>query len=42
MSRAPIRVGVAGWDYRDWKGVVYPEKRPKGSIRSATWRSSST
>lgn len=30
MSRAPIRVGVAGWDYRDWKGVVYPEKKPRG------------
>ncbi len=30
MSRAPIRIGVAGWDYRDWKGVVYPEKKPKG------------
>lgn len=26
----PIRVGVAGWDYRDWKGVVYPAPRPRG------------
>lgn len=25
-----IRVGVAGWDYRDWKGVVYPSHRPRG------------
>lgn len=30
-ERAPtIRVGVAGWDYRDWKGVVYPAPRPRG------------
>lgn len=28
--QAPIRVGVAGWDYRDWKGVVYPKPRPRG------------
>lgn len=27
---SPIRVGVAGWDYRDWKGVVYPKPRPRG------------
>lgn len=25
-----IRVGPAGWAYKDWKGVVYPEKRPRG------------
>jgi uncharacterized protein YecE (DUF72 family) len=25
-----IRVGVAGWDYRDWRGVLYPEPRPAG------------
>jgi uncharacterized protein YecE (DUF72 family) len=29
-QRAPIRVGIAGWDYRDWKGVVYPAPRPRG------------
>lgn len=29
-ARSPIRVGVAGWDYRDWKGVVYPDPRPRG------------
>ena len=28
--RAPVRVGVAGWDYKDWKGVVYPDPRPRG------------
>ena len=27
---APVRVGVAGWDYRDWKGIVYPVPRPRG------------
>jgi len=25
-----IRVGVAGWDYDDWWGPVYPEPRPRG------------
>jgi len=29
-KRAHIRVGIAGWDYADWKGVVYPKPRPKG------------
>lgn len=24
-----IRVGVAGWDYKDWHGIVYPESRPR-------------
>ena len=26
---APISVGVAGWDYRDWRGVLYPERRSR-------------
>jgi uncharacterized protein YecE (DUF72 family) len=30
LSRAPVRVGVAGWDYRDWRGIVYPDSRPRG------------
>lgn len=31
MSRkADIRVGVAGWDYQDWKGILYPKPRPRG------------
>ena len=25
-----IRFGPAGWDYRDWAGVVYPRPLPKG------------
>jgi uncharacterized protein YecE (DUF72 family) len=25
-----IRVGVAGWDYPDWKGVLYPKPKPRG------------
>ena len=25
-----IRVGVAGWDYDDWWGPVYPEPAPRG------------
>ena len=27
---ATIRVGVAGWDYPDWKGILYPKPRPRG------------
>jgi uncharacterized protein YecE (DUF72 family) len=25
-----IRVGIAGWDYPDWEGVVYPSPHPHG------------
>jgi uncharacterized protein YecE (DUF72 family) len=28
-----IRVGVAGWDYPDWEGVVYPSPAPRGFDR---------
>lgn len=28
-ERDRIRVGVAGWDYADWRGVVYPAPRPR-------------
>ena len=24
-----IRVGPAGWSYKDWNGIVYPEPRPR-------------
>lgn len=30
MATATIRVGLAGWDYPDWRGIVYPEKKTKG------------
>lgn len=31
MDRAAgeLRVGCSGWDYRDWRGVVYPEEIPR-------------
>jgi uncharacterized protein YecE (DUF72 family) len=25
-----IRIGPAGWSYKDWRGVVYPNGRPRG------------
>jgi uncharacterized protein YecE (DUF72 family) len=25
---APVRVGVAGWSYPDWEGIVYPTSKP--------------
>jgi uncharacterized protein YecE (DUF72 family) len=25
-----IRVGPAGWAYKDWEGIVYPEPKPRG------------
>jgi uncharacterized protein YecE (DUF72 family) len=30
-----IRIGVAGWDYPDWVGPVYPEHAPRGFDRLA-------
>jgi len=30
-----IRVGIAGWDYPDWEGVVYPSPHPHGFDRLA-------
>jgi len=29
-SSVPIRVGPAGWSYRDWEGIVYPRSKPPG------------
>jgi uncharacterized protein YecE (DUF72 family) len=25
-----IRVGPAGWKYKDWGGIVYPQPKPRG------------
>ncbi|HLH04867.1 MAG TPA: DUF72 domain-containing protein [Bryobacteraceae bacterium] len=25
-----IRIGPAGWAYKDWEGIVYPRQKPKG------------
>lgn len=25
-----LRVGTAGWQYRDWAGIVYPKPKPRG------------
>ncbi|MBV9083607.1 MAG: DUF72 domain-containing protein [Acidobacteriaceae bacterium] len=25
-----IRIGPAGWKYRDWEGIVYPKPKPRG------------
>jgi uncharacterized protein YecE (DUF72 family) len=27
---ADVHIGPAGWSYEDWKGIVYPEKKPRG------------
>lgn len=35
MPQGVIRVGVAGWDYPDWEGAVYPSPSPKGFDRLA-------
>ena len=32
MARGAVRIGCSGWSYKDWRGVVYPEKAP-----SRTW-----
>ena len=26
-----LRIGPAGWNYRDWKGIFYPERPARGS-----------
>jgi uncharacterized protein YecE (DUF72 family) len=25
-----LRIGLAGWAYKDWAGIVYPARRPHG------------
>jgi uncharacterized protein YecE (DUF72 family) len=26
LSEQTIRIGPAGWSYKDWEGIVYPQK----------------
>ena len=28
MPRGAARIGCSGWSYKDWRGIVYPEKAP--------------
>ena len=30
LSTPVIRIGPAGWKYKDWEGVVYPQPAPRG------------
>ncbi len=30
INQGIVRVGTAGWNYKDWYGIVYPEKPGKG------------
>ena len=25
-----VRIGIAGWKYKDWEGIVYPKPKPRG------------
>ncbi len=34
-NAAILRIGPAGWSYPDWKGKVYPVKRPRGFEEAA-------
>ncbi len=38
LQKHTVRVGPAGWSYRDWKGIVYPPKMPR-SIHPLTYLS---
>jgi uncharacterized protein YecE (DUF72 family) len=29
-GEATVRVGPAGWMYKDWQGIVYPQPKPRG------------
>ncbi len=29
-GKAAVYVGTAGWSYKDWDGIVYPDPKPKG------------
>lgn len=34
-ARLNVRVGLAGWSYKDWAGIVYPSPRPRGFHEAA-------
>ena len=37
----PVRIGCSGWNYSEWRGLVYPEgRRPVGAGSSTTRRCS--
>src|SRR3984893_13714512 len=30
VTRMPMLIGTSGWQYRDWRGGLYPEGVPQG------------
>ncbi|MBN1559753.1 DUF72 domain-containing protein [candidate division KSB1 bacterium] len=30
QPKNPVYIGPAGWNYQDWRGIVYPPRRPRG------------
>lgn len=30
QSEGVLRIGPAGWKYKDWEGIVYPKPKPRG------------
>jgi uncharacterized protein YecE (DUF72 family) len=34
-NQQEIRIGPAGWAYKDWEGIVYPSPRPRGFQESS-------
>ncbi len=30
LDNSMIRIGTAGWQYKDWGGIVYPRPKPRG------------
>jgi uncharacterized protein YecE (DUF72 family) len=39
MVERSIRIGTAGWSYKDWNGIVYPSRPPRGFDRLAAMAS---
>ena len=38
MSTRPVRIGCSGWQYRDWRGVLYPRGLRPGALARALRR----